>query len=190
MLCDEKIIKKSEIEIYEYGFLILKMKIFHVIIILLTGILTGHLLQICSFFLIYNLLRKYSGGFHAKSIWYCYLLTFSITGIFFCFYVCLSKIINVQIFLTLTIAACILGCIISPQDHVNKRMSKQEKKHYKKCSFIIYLGIVILTLMCTLLSYYEISRIFGIACIIHTGMSLINYIIILYVKTVRREHNR
>ncbi len=93
ILYDEKVIKKSEIEVCNYGFLILKMKIFHTIIIILMGILTKNLLQVCAFFLVYDLLRKNSGGYHAKSIWHCYLLTFGITGIFFTFIFAFQKLL-------------------------------------------------------------------------------------------------
>lgn len=87
--------------------------------------------------------RIFSGGYHAKTYWGCFFITFAI----FALIIIISKYsaLNIIILILLLVISFILICIFSPVDNINKRIkSKERRLKLKHCSIITALFLSIL----------------------------------------------
>ncbi|SHO52337.1 accessory gene regulator B family protein [Anaerocolumna xylanovorans] len=66
-------------EIYEYGFHLLKIKFLHIFVFSIVALFIGNIVPTLMFITVYSMLRKYAGGYHAKSSKMCLLITVIIT---------------------------------------------------------------------------------------------------------------
>ncbi|AKA69361.1 accessory gene regulator B family protein [Clostridium scatologenes] len=80
-------------------------------------------------------IRIFSGGYHAKTYWGCFFITFAI----FALIITITKYIafNVIILILLLVISFIFICIFSPVDNINKRIKSDERRlKLKYCSII------------------------------------------------------
>lgn len=145
-LLDKKVISKKDNEIYEYGAEVFISLIINLAVLFLAAILINKIVELVTFLIFFCVLRHVSGGYHAKTHLRCLVISL------------LSYIVIVFInnFLSSykleTIIICTLFSIImifkyAPVENVNKPLSNNEIKKYKKRSRIIIIlqSIVILT---------------------------------------------
>ncbi|MFT8314197.1 MAG: accessory gene regulator B family protein [Clostridium sp.] len=71
-------------------------------------------------------IRLFSGGYHAKTYWGCFFISFVVFSIIIISGKCLA--INSAIILSLLIISFIFICIFSPVDNINKRIKSRERK--------------------------------------------------------------
>ena len=87
-------------------------------------------------------IRLFSGGYHAKTYWGCFFITF----IIFCIIITFGKylVINSAVIISLLIVSFIFIFIFSPVDNINKRIKSEErKKMLKYYSIFITLFLII-----------------------------------------------
>lgn len=80
-------------------------------------------------------IRIFSGGYHAKTYWGCFFITFAI----FALIITITKYIafNIIILIFLLVISFIFICIFSPVDNINKRIKSDERRlKLKYCSII------------------------------------------------------
>lgn len=153
------IIVPGEGEIYQYGLTLLAKKIFHALVILLTGFFGGEFLGTCIFLIAYASIREYSGGYHAKTEIGCYCCTGAVT---------LYTLFLLHIFHLICIGWVLLllfGCgtaiwLFSPQEAHNKPLEVEEKSVYRKKAHL-YLSME--GILC-LSGFLCKSILYGIAC--------------------------
>ncbi len=138
-------IKSEDKELYEYAiysFFITISPLF--LVILISGIM-GKLFEGIVVIIPFMVLRKFSGGFHAKKASTCFVG--SCVLLFLCINV-VSYIVCSPVSGVLTLAAAASLCILSPVDSENRRLSKDEKVIYKKttCFIVIFFMAVFLTI--------------------------------------------
>lgn len=131
----------DEQELYRYGFFILFSQILYFIIIITIGILCKAILESIIFYIAFQFIRRYAGGYHAATETRCEVLsTLSIVasiGI-----IKLSKIYDFKtILLFITIASMVLIFFLCPLDTPEKPLSEKEFKYFRKISWIILLVI-------------------------------------------------
>jgi Membrane protein putatively involved in post-translational modification of the autoinducing quorum-sensing peptide len=83
-------------------------------------------------------IRLFSGGYHAKTYWGCFFISFAV----FSLIIIVGKYIlfNTIILTSSLVISCILICIYSPVDNINKRIkSKERRTRLKYISIIITL---------------------------------------------------
>lgn len=88
-------------------------------------------------------IRLFTGGYHAKTYWGCFFVTF----ITFCVIIFMGKyiLINKFILIALLFISFILVCIFAPVDNVNKRIkSEQWRMKVKYISMAITFFLIIL----------------------------------------------
>lgn len=89
-------------------------------------------------FLFFCPIRLFTGGYHAKTYWGCFFITFSMYWILILAGKNLS--LNHNILIVFLIISFILICFFSPVDNVNKRIkSKERRKKLKYTSIMITL---------------------------------------------------
>ncbi|MDE5984715.1 MAG: accessory gene regulator B family protein [Eubacterium sp.] len=176
-------ITEDDSELYTYGLFILISQMMFFIITAIFGLLLGCLLESIIFYVSFQFIRKYAGGYHASSEGRCELMsTLSILASIVV--IRLSKQFDFQMVLLIAAAICAV-CIFCfcPLDTPEKPLSDKEFKHFRKISLIILL--VIITVI--VISYcFELTALLVPCC-----MSLILESILLTAgklkKTVTKE---
>lgn len=128
-------IDEKEAGIYEYGLTILIYSLINLTTILLIGGIFGCIPEGICYTVCYIILRKFTGGYHAKSPHTCYF--FSTLMFLASLLVIRAGLVNIYLLACVVILA--IGCsFIIPVDTENKRLSVKEKKVYRLISLIVF----------------------------------------------------
>jgi len=89
-------------------------------------------------------IRLFSGGFHAKTYWGCFFITF----VTFCVMIIIGKYITINILTSILvlIISILLVYIFSPVDNINKRIKSKERR--KKLKYFSVVTTFLLSLLC------------------------------------------
>lgn len=134
---DNHVIEKEQKDVYRYGAEIILSSIVGILVILLAGICTGSFPESLVFLLCIIPLRQYTGGYHADSYFKCNLYFVLSYLLVLAFYRYLPP------FLDLPVLCCGIGFgtaavwFWSPVDNPNKILTAEQKRKYKKCSFLL-----------------------------------------------------
>lgn len=121
-------IEESDVELYEYGAYVLLVNASPLLLSLVIGFVMELTLNGVLLIIPFVLIRKFSGGFHAKRVEVCFTLSALIIslGIY------LTKEIAPEIPLhVITICSVISLIIWSPIDSEKRRLKDEEKRRYK-----------------------------------------------------------
>lgn len=143
ILIKHSAIENKDKDLYSYGFFILLSQILYFIITIVIGILLNIILESIIFYIAFQFIRKYAGGYHASTETRCEIL--STLSILACIVVIrLSKVYDFQTVL-LIISTISAICIFSfcPLDTPEKPLSDKEFKYFRKVSWLILLVIVV-----------------------------------------------
>ena len=142
------IIKKEDINVYQYGYTLIAEVIFNICISIILGIALDQIREVIFFLSMFIPLRSFAGGYHAKKAWQCIILSNSSIMMALGLADWLEKY-NIPMFIYL-IVEIVLGVIIihfSPVECRNKKLNLLEKNLYKKYTteiFLIELLVVII----------------------------------------------
>ena len=120
-LINHDAIESDDKELYEYALYSLWLLVTPLFLAIIVGLCFGRVKEGIVIVIPFMLLRKFSGGYHAKHLWIC--LTSS------------TLLLSLCVIIT-AVAGIGLG-YFSPIDHENKRLSNEEKKMYKKVTVIL-----------------------------------------------------
>lgn len=135
-------------EVYEYALKIFVRGIINFLTVIFIGFGFRMLKESLIIFAAFFVLRKFTGGIHAKSYGFCLL---SSTIIFACclFSVkILNNLNNSYIIFLMSALAVIIICVLAPAKHPNKIMGDSEIKVYKIISIILSIVIFIIIVLC------------------------------------------
>jgi accessory gene regulator B len=98
-------------------------------------------------FIFFCPIRLFSGGYHSKTYWECFIISF----IIFLTIIVISKYIslNFDILITLLIISIILVYRFSPVDNINKRIKSEERR--KKLKYLSVITTLLLSGLCYLI---------------------------------------
>ena len=146
-----KYICEQEKDIYQYAYLIFFEECINLLVAIIIGCFFGEIQLVVCFLCSYIPLRRYSGGYHADKGYLCGIVS-AILIIFLCM---LNKMnINMFVFQAGYIFLLILQisiCGLAPVDSKNKRLSKTEKRKYRKITTILLVLQIMLMLFGLLL---------------------------------------
>ncbi len=155
-------ITDDEKEIYAYGMFMMISQMLLFVLTVIFGIILNCIVEATIFYIAFQLIRKYAGGYHATTETRCEIL--SAISIFIC--VLVIKISNTYIFydilLICTSVSVVAILIFSPLDTPEKPLDSKEKKYFRKKTWIILL--IILTIIC--LSFFLKMKTFIYPCCI------------------------
>ena len=158
ILCeDEK--HTDNYELYEYAIYIILSSAFHMATVIVLGLVFNLLTESLVFYLSFIVIRKFAGGYHAKTPVRCYLFSFASNIIILCLVKWLSSINTLFIFIFIIIELlCVdLILLISPLDTENNPLTGQEKKMYRMLTSIITILIFIISSLCFFKGYRNIG---------------------------------
>ncbi|MBZ9633222.1 accessory gene regulator ArgB-like protein [Clostridium sp. FP1] len=92
-------------------------------------------------------IRLFSGGFHSKTYWGCFFISF----VTFCVIITIGKYISINTITSILvlIISVLLVCIFSPVDNINKRIKSRERR--KKLKNFSVVTIILLSGSCYLI---------------------------------------
>lgn len=165
VLCnDEK--DTDNYELYEYAVYIILSSLFHIATIIALGLFFNLLVESLMFYFSFIVIRKFAGGYHAKTPVRCYV--FSVISTVFILVVmkiilAVDSLLIMYGLLLLDLICVILICMLSPIDTDNNPLNNREKKVYKTISVVASITIfgVSYVLMLFSLSNIGASLIFG-----------------------------
>lgn len=147
-----KVINESEKELYQYA---LYSAILQIIPLLLAGgigFCFGSMRCGIIMILPFIILRKYSGGFHAKRLRLC--LVGSSLLLFLCIFLCMRLVYrNILFFVTVVLAISLIQ--FSPIENNNRKLGLLEKKRYKK---IIVISVTVFLITALILLWLNKDR--------------------------------
>lgn len=148
LLIKQSIIIKAEQELYVYGFFMLLSQIFYFIIALIFGIVFHVILESIIFYIAFQFIRRYAGGYHASTETRCEIM--SSLSMILC--IAAIKMLSIHEFiiplLIITTVAAAGIFSLCPLDTPEKPLSKEEHKYYRKISWSILLIIVAIIAIC------------------------------------------
>lgn len=168
----------DEQELYEYGFFILLSQILYFIIAIIIGTICGTVFESIIFYIAFQFIRRYAGGYHASTETRCEIL--STLSILACIVVIkLSKTYDIQTVL-LIIGALSAVCIFvfCPLDTPEKPLTDKKFRYFRKISWLILLAIVVAIIV----SYIFKFKIVTVPCC----LSLILESILLVAGKIKR----
>lgn len=158
ILCeDEK--HTDNYELYEYAIYIILSSAFHMATVIVLGLVFNLLTESLVFYLSFIVIRKFAGGYHAKTPVRCYLFSFASNIIILCLVKRLSSIntLFIFIFIIFELLCVVLILLISPLDTENNPLTGQEKKMYRMLTSIITILIFIISSLCFFKGYRNIG---------------------------------
>ena len=157
----KKTVEEEDRELYEYAaynlmFTSIPLGAFLVMCGILGYFVKGLLIQTAML-----AVRRYSGGFHAKTPFKCLCISSAVLAI--CF-VC-SNIVHNGLFVGIVTTISATGVfILSPIDSENRRLDDEEKKRYRFLARRNVCVLFLLYILCTIAGYhsYAVCRAIGI----------------------------
>ena len=161
-LIAEQYVKKDEREIYIYGFYMLISRLTFFLFAIIFGALIGCCIESIIFYITFQVIRRFAGGYHASTESRCNIL--SAFFIIICIsFVCFAQRNNLQaIMLGVYLLSAIVILILCPIDTPEKPLSEKEYSTFKKISF----GIVFLYTLLILVAFsLKWEKIFFSICV-------------------------
>lgn len=181
LLINRDVISSENKELYDYGFFILLSQMLYFIIALIFGIIFNVLLQSVVFYIAFQFIRKYAGGYHASTEGRCEIMsTLSILACIVMIWLSRSYDFPLLLF-CISLVAVLVIALLCPLDTPEKPLSNKELKYFRKISWLILFIIAALIVV----SYiFEWSYIFSPCC-----MSLILESILIIAGKIKQISN-
>lgn len=176
---------KDNYGLYEYAVYIILSSLFHIATIIVLGLCFNLLVESLMFYFSFISIRKFAGGYHAKTPVRCYV--FSVISTVFILVV-MKIILNVNSLLImyglllLGLIFVILICVLSPIDTDKNPLNNREKTVYKTISIISSIIIFIFSYVFITFSFVN----FGVSFIFGIFMSTLVLVIGTVLKNDRR----
>ena len=153
------LIKNEDKEIYKYAVNIILSSLIHIATVMIIGLCFNLFIESLVFYFSFIAIRKFAGGYHAKTPVRCYLFSFASNIIILCLVKWLSSIntLFIFIFIIFELLCVVLILLISPLDTENNPLTGQEKKMYRMLTSIITIHIFIISSLCFFKGYRNIG---------------------------------
>lgn len=163
--------KEEDEELYIYGLQTILSSVFSILFIGLLSIIFGKILESIIYLSSFILLRRYTGGYHAKKYWTCFCITV------------ISYIINMVIghyiieygeylMIYLLFFICIIVIVLlAPIANKNRPIAESQIGHFKKINRCLCIFFTILCVILNILHRTDWS-VYIVLSVITTGITL------------------
>lgn len=162
-------VEEQDRELYVYAVYSFFMTISPLLLSLIFGIMMGMVMQSIILIIPFMVIRKYSGGFHAKNAWSCLICSCLLLIL------CISMTSYIKCGLGLTIVTVMaLGSlmVLSPVDSENRRLELHEKKRYKYMTIVLVFAFELLSAALYLFHLYTYVVCISIGIILAAGLQI------------------
>lgn len=148
-------ISEENRELYEYAVYSAELLVLTVIMAIVIGWMAGSIINGVMLIVPFMLLKKYSGGYHAKKLSICMIISTILLTIMIRQSICDIKPVYMYI---VTCIAIIELWLVSPIQSDNKVLNEKETKHYKKIA-AMQLAVYSIVIICTsLLGCFTVAK--------------------------------
>lgn len=152
MLSSKRYIDSDEIDIVSYGLFSIASKVMYGAISLIMGMILDSFVESISFYVCFLFLKKYVGGFHAKTEFRCFVVSTSSIAISTLMIFLSKDYISVAIIaFCLSVIFGILISILAPAPSKERMLDENECKRYNSISRLRVLILLVISL--TLFSF-------------------------------------
>lgn len=170
------------LELYEYAIYVVLSSIFHIATIIALGVFFNMIIESVGFYFSFISIRKFAGGYHAKTPTRCYLFSIVSSIVSFYLIIFIENIYGGVIIMIMIELFCIIFIfMISPLDSDNNPLNRNEKKVYRKKASIISINVFLLSLFFAILEYKKI----GIAI----GSGIFTATFVLIMRKIQMVYN-
>ena len=154
-------ISDEDKDLYIYGLFMLFSHLMFFIIACIFGLILGCIFESIIFYIAFQFIRRYAGGFHAKTETRCEIL--STLSILCCIVLIkLSKMYEIRIaLLSISLVCAVLIFIFCPLDTPEKPLNDKEYKYFRKISWII-LSLIIAAIIVSFI--FKFNVVFAPCC--------------------------
>lgn len=155
-------ISDEDKDLYIYGLFMLFSHLMFFIIACIFGLILGCIFESIIFYIAFQFIRRYAGGYHAKTETRCEIL--STLSILCCIVLIkLSKMYDIRIaLLSISLVFTVLIFIFCPLDTPEKPLTDKEHKYFRKISLII-LSLIIVSIIISFI--FKFNIIFAPCCV-------------------------
>lgn len=168
-LIENDAIDSLDRELYEYAIYSMLITISPLLLVLIIGFGMGTVVEGVVFILPFMCIRKFSGGYHAKSAGVCFISSCAILVL--CMWLTANLEYNSWITFITTVSVVSL-CINSPMDSENKRLDDLEKKRYKKTTAFFAIIFFIGHLICIFQELFWIANSLAVGIFLTASLQL------------------
>ena len=125
-------IQENEQEMYVYGFFMFLSHMFYLFVACIFGIVFNCFIESVIFYVLFQSIRRYAGGYHADTQNRCYVISTAIIAVALLAIRYMSDGSDNKIFILLQSVNFILLYFLVPVDNKNHRLEQWEKEKYGK----------------------------------------------------------
>ena len=145
---EHKIITEDMVDIYKYGVEITISSIIGFILILIIGLIFKSLMQALIFYIIFIILRSFTGGYHASSYLKCNLIFSIVASLVIFFNKAATEVrFSTGIINILFLPALSVFIWLAPIENPNKLIEKKRRIYFKTRSVLAAVILYILSLI-------------------------------------------
>ena len=134
-------INHEDYDLYYYASYSLIITVLPVVLALIVGVVMGTPINSLLVILPFVVIRKYSGGYHAKNAGVCMFFSVAIICVFTWIS---SHVVWNERFAVIVWVSALSLCVLSPIESINKDLSYIEKKRYKRITVCLAGGFLVL----------------------------------------------
>lgn len=147
------IVEPAKQDIYKTGLELIIADIINILLILTLGVITKSFIYACIYLIMFWTVRRFSGGFHAKTYAVCCIV---FIGTYISL-LCISAVIHRWLLVSgvCDLIAFTTMYLFAPVAHPNKELNSKEKKANKLFAMITTLFCILISIILILLGYKE-----------------------------------
>lgn len=181
-LIAKKVIAMEEKEIYEYGIFQLLMNTIDTFSVFLLALLFHEVPATCCYLIAFCMLRKYAGGYHAKTVPGCYFITLASV---LCMLI-MIKIMNIPMIVQLIawLISSVVIILFVPMQNMSKKLDEVEKLVYRNRAIITWtIEVIVMAVMYGL----KLTKCFEGILIGHICVSASILAEMIYSQSIKRK---
>ena len=155
-LIAKKVISEEAEELYKYAAQCLMISLYPFLLTIIIGICMGRLVESLLIIIPFMCIRKYSGGYHAKTMLICFIESCGL--LILCIYLVSYVKCSMLLHVILATSMAVLW-ILSPIDSENRRLDLDEQKKYRTVARII----VTLFILVYLILYFVHKDVYAVS---------------------------
>lgn len=176
--------QKDNFDLYEYAVYIILSSAFHIITVIALGLCFNLLVESLVFYFSYIAIRKFAGGYHAKTPTRCYIVSIITIVLMLCIikWILIINYLSIYYSLFFSELVCVLIlCFLSPLDTENKLLNGKERTIYKIVSCVTSIAISLFSTFLIVIGVYNIC--------VSLSFSIFTSTVLLIVRKVQLLQN-
>ena len=164
-----KAVEATDRELYEYAIYSMLITISPLFLVMVIGILMGTLVEGVFLIIPFMCIRKFSGGYHAKTFKICFVSSCGL--LILCMY--LASHINYGFWVSALLLVSVISLSLwSPIDSENRRLEQDEKIKYRRTTIWISLVFTIIHFALLLMGYKYLAVSIAVGLMLSAGLQL------------------